>query len=232
MLPDRISTVVFDVGNTLHHLDHGFIAAVVTRHGHPVAAGDVAVAEYTAKAEVDARFRARLAGGDQDRRFPYFETILRTLNVPTAAHASILAAVHAEDTRESVWRVMHPATPGVMAELCRRGFTLAVVSNADGRVAASLRAGPLAQYLTAIVDSHVVGVEKPDARIFRIALEACNAAATQALYIGDIYEIDVRGARNAGLTPVLLDPLGRYGEVDCLRIAALAELLTLLPQAA
>ena len=39
----------------------------------------------------------------------------------------------------------------------------------------------------------------------------------------------MRGARNAGITPVLIDPLGRYGEVDCLRIAALSELVDWLP---
>ena len=231
-LPDQISTVVFDVGNTLHHLDHGFIAEVVTRHGWPVSGHEVAVAEYTAKAEVDAQFRARRAGGDQDRRFSYFGTILRTLHVPTAALEGVLAALHAEDTRESLWRVVDQTTLSVMAALRDRGFTLAVVSNADGRVAASLHARQLAQYFTTIVDSHVVGVEKPDARIFHIALEACNAAAAQALHVGDIYEVDVRGARNAGLTPLLLDPLGRYGEVDCHRIAALPELLALLPEAA
>ena len=74
----------------------------------------------------------------------------------------------------------------------------------------------------------MVGVEKPDARIFHLALEACNAAAAEAIYVGDIYEVDVRGARNAGLTPVLLDPLGYRQTVDCARIASLAELLELL----
>jgi putative hydrolase of the HAD superfamily len=52
------------------------------------------------------------------------------------------------------------------------------------------------------------------------------------VYVGDIYEIDVRGARNAGISPVLMDPLNRYGEVDCLRIDALERLLDLLPASA
>ena len=226
---DRISTVLFDVGDTLHHLDHAFIAGAVTRYSHPVAAHDVAVAEYTAKAEVDARFRARHSGRDEDRRFSYFETILDALNVPTPAVEPIMSEVYAEDTRQSLWRVMHADTPRVLAELRRRGFRLAVVSNADGRVSAGLQASGLAEHLTAIVDSHVVGVEKPDARIFRIALEGCNAFPAEAIYVGDIYEIDVRGARNAGMTAVLLDPLECYGDVDCLRITGLGQLLTLLP---
>lgn len=228
-LPQRISTVLFDVGNTLHHLDHAFIASTVSRHGKPVTATDVAIAEYAAKAAIDGRFRARAAGSDADRRFSYFEIILDALGVPANATAATLAELQAEDRRESLWRVMEPDTPRVISELRRRGFALAVVSNADGRISAALAARGTAPHFTAIVDSHLVGVEKPEARIFQIALEACAAQPSEAVYVGDIYEVDVRGARNAGIAPVLLDPLNRYGEVDCPRIAALAELIDLLP---
>lgn len=228
-LLQRIAAVVFDVGNTLHHIDHAFIAATIRQHGLSITQHDVAVAEYSAKAAIDDLFRTRAGGVDAGRRLSYFETMLETLHVPREAFAAITAALHAENERQSLWRVMHPDTPDVLAELRRRGFTLAVVSNADGRVPAALAAGGIAEHFAAIVDSHLVGVEKPDARIFQIALEACNAPAFAALYVGDIYEIDIRGARNAGMTGVLLDPLDRYPPVDCLRIARLAQLLDLLP---
>jgi len=231
-LPKHVSTILFDVGNTLHHLDHAFIAAAISRHCHPVSAHDVAVAEYVGKAAVDAQFRARQAGSDGDRRFSYFGVILEALGVSSAARDLILAELGAENARASLWRVMHPDTPRVIGDLRARGFTLGVVSNADGRVAAALVAHGTAGYFSAVVDSHVVGVEKPDARIFLIALEACGAQPSESVYVGDIYEIDVRGARNAGMTPVLLDPLNCYGDVDCLRIAALADLFDALPAAA
>ncbi len=232
MFPNPVSTVVFDVGNTLHHLDHAYIAEVVSRHSQPVSPRQVAVAETAAKAAVDAYFRAGTSTRDADRRFSYFEVILRALRVEAAAVQPIIAELHAEDARQSLWRVMHPDTPQVLTELRTRGFTLAVVSNADGRVAAALRARGVADHFVTIVDSHVVGIEKPDARIFHIALEACGTAPSAAVYIGDIYEIDVRGARNAGLTPVLLDPLDSYPEADCLRITMVANLLSLLPRTA
>jgi HAD superfamily hydrolase (TIGR01509 family) len=228
----QVSTILFDVGNTLHHLDHAFIGDAVTRHSHQVEAQEVAVAECVAKATVDALVRERRAGGDASRRFSYFETILAALQVPPAAMAPILAALHAEDARASLWRVMRPGTPGVIAELRRRGFTLGVVSNADGRVPASIAASGLGDHFTVVVDSHLVGVEKPDAEIFHIALRACGAQPGETVYVGDIYEIDVRGARNAGITPVLLDPLDSYRQADCPRISDLAELIELLPAAA
>jgi len=222
-----ISTLLFDVGNTLHHLDHGFIADSVSRHGHPVNASQVAAAELVAKRAIDEAFRARAAGSDSTRQVAYFETILETLGVAAAQADVVLAELRAENLRSSLWRVMHPETPGLFAELRRRGFTLGVVSNADGRVAAALAATGLQPHLRAIIDSHVVGVEKPDARIFELGLQACGAAPQAAAYIGDIYEIDVRGARNAGMTAIVLDPLGAYVGADCIRIESLAELLDL-----
>jgi putative hydrolase of the HAD superfamily len=226
----QLTTILFDLGNTLHHLDHAFIAGVIERHGHPVGAHDVAVAEYQGKAAVDATFRARRAGTDGTRLVPYFETIMAALGVAPAAIEPIGAALRAENERRCLWRVVHDGTAGVLAELVARGYTLGVVSNADGRAADDLAASGLARHMTAVIDSHLVGVEKPDARIFELALARCVAQPHQTLFIGDIYEIDVQGARNVGITPLLLDPLGLYGMVDCERIASLAELLARLPQ--
>lgn len=223
-----LRAVLFDVGNTLHHLDHAWIAACVTAHGYPVAARDVAVAEYRGKAAVDALFRARRAGTDATRAPSYLDVILAALGVPEAARPALAADLQAENARASLWRVMHDDTPEVLAALRARGLRLAVVSNADGRVPAMLAATGIAEHFDAIVDSHLVGVEKPHPRIFELALAGCEARPEEALFIGDIYEIDVQGARSAGIAPVLIDPLGLYGELDCPRIAQLAELLELV----
>jgi putative hydrolase of the HAD superfamily len=226
---DAVAAVVFDVGNTLHHLDHALIAAAVTRHGRPATAADVARAECAAKQAVDAAFRARRAGNDVVRRGLYFEVVLARLGVEDGTASAVYAELAAEDARQSLWRVVADDTMAVIGTLRARGFTLAVVSNADGRVAASLEASGLAQHFVTIIDSHVVGVEKPDPRIFAHALEACRVAAEEAAYVGDIYEIDVRGARDVGMLPVLIDAIGGYETVDCPRIERLAELLQLLP---
>ena len=120
----------------------------------------------------------------------------------------------------------------MLAALRARGYQLGVVSNADGRVPSTLADRGLAEHFATIIDSHLVGVEKPHPRNFQLALEACGATPAQALFVGDIYEIDVVGARNAGLSAVLLDPLGLYDSVDCQRIDRVARLLELLPEQA
>jgi putative hydrolase of the HAD superfamily len=227
-----VTTVLFDLGNTLSHLDHAFVADVITQHGRAVDAGAVAAAEYRGKVAVDAQMRARRAGTDATRHRPYFDAMLHTLDVPPEVWPAIAAALQAENARASLWRVIHDETPSVLAELRARGYQLGVVSNADGRVRSALVARGLAEHFTAIIDSHVVGVEKPDPRIFQLALDACGTTPARALFVGDIYEIDVVGARNAGLAALLLDPLGLYDGVDCQRIDRIGRLLELLPERA
>jgi putative hydrolase of the HAD superfamily len=60
-----------------------------------------------------------------------------------------------------------------------------------------------------------VGVEKPNARIFQMALERAGLGPGQAVYVGDLYSVDVLGARAAGLPAVLLDPGACWGGRDC-----------------
>jgi putative hydrolase of the HAD superfamily len=72
-----------------------------------------------------------------------------------------------------------------------------------------------APHLAFVVDSGVVGIEKPDPRIFDLALGLAGVGAAETLYVGDLYPVDVVGARRAGIEPVLLDPLDRYTARDC-----------------
>lgn len=229
---NRIATVLFDLGNTISHLDHAFVAQVITRHGRAVETAEFAAAEYRGKAAIDAQMRARRFGTDATRQRPYFDSILESLNVAPEAWPSIGAELQEENTRSSLWRIIHDDTPSVLGALRARGFQLGVVSNADGRVPAALAAAGLAEHFAVVIDSHLVGLEKPDPRIFRLALDACGATPAEALFIGDIYEIDIVGARNAGMTALLLDPLGLYEGVDCERIDKLGRLLELLPERA
>ena len=73
----------------------------------------------------------------------------------------------------------------------------------------------LGRHLDFVIDSSQVGVEKPDPRIFRIALERAGMAATDAVYVGDLYSVDVLGARAAGLNAILMDPGACWGARDC-----------------
>jgi putative hydrolase of the HAD superfamily len=105
------------------------------------------------------------------------------------------------------------------------GLTLVVVSNANGRLRHLFDRLALTRYFDVVLDSHDWKVEKPDPRLFEIALEQSGADRRHTAHVGDLFHIDVVGARNAGLREgVLLDPAGLYPHVDCRRIHRLDEL--------
>jgi len=105
-----------------------------------------------------------------------------------------------------------------------------VISNADGRVRDLLERAGVAALLECILDSAEVGVEKPDPRIFEAAASRLGLPASECAYIGDIYEIDILGARGAGLYPILIGDCPADEPVE--RIRALEELLGIFAGAA
>lgn len=236
---NQLRAVLFDAGNTLMHLDYEFIAAVLAEHGYPRAPVDLRIAEYAAKAALDQHMMPRLDTqgveallwrDEQGSRPSYFGITMHTLGIPEAATQPILGALQAHNRERCLWRVVEPDTAAVLEALRARGLELAVISNADGRVEGDLERAGLRDQFATVVDSHVVGVEKPHAAIFNLALERIHVTPDTALYVGDVFSIDVLGARGAGLDAVLVDTLNRYpGRIDCPRVSRLAELLDLLP---
>jgi putative hydrolase of the HAD superfamily len=128
-----------------------------------------------------------------------------------------------------LWNWLDPEAPSTLAGLRGRGYRLGIISNADGQIAGAMEKLQLAQYFDHMIDSALVGVEKPDQRIFAMALEKLQLPGKACLYVGDHYDNDVLGARNAGLVPVLLDPFDVVIEDDVERIRQLSDLLRLLP---
>lgn len=100
-------------------------------------------------------------------------------------------------------------------------FRLAVVSNSDGTVEERLRSSRVCQVgpgegveVEVVVDSYIVGVGKPDPRIFAIALEALGVGAHAVVHVGDALHSDVAGARAAGIRPVHFDPYELCEDAD------------------
>lgn len=138
-------------------------------------------------------------------------TIARLLGVAEEDVDAAAAAIEAVYREEPLVPV-----PGVAHQLRRleaAGVRLAVVSNASGRVEAELMAhgicmvgegaGPAgAAEVAVVVDSHYVGLEKPDPAIFALAVEALGVPPHRCVYVGDSVHFDVNGALAAGLRPV------------------------------
>ena len=221
-----IKALLFDFGNTLAFLDYELLAREFSRlGGRKLDAATMESAEYEGRAALDRCMMS--PGGPSDPDQPnrqYFRAWMKAAGIPVdelREHGQRFQALNQEET---LWRVIRPGTIDLLERLKSRGFKLAVISNADGRVANDARRFGLALHFDAIIDSQVVGIAKPDPRIFQIALERLGVAPGQALYAGDIYSIDMVGARAAGIEGRLIDRMGRYSWVEHHRIRHAGEL--------
>ena len=211
--------IFFDAGNTLVHLDYALIAQTFREHGVPVTVEQVRRAEQQARVPID-RMIARVDGAERhepDIMRAYFRFALEALKLPVTPMIEGAMEPLVRKTREGrLWTVVEPGTAELLEGLRRRGYVLGVVSNSNGTIEAFLGEVGLRRHFAFVIDSSVVGVEKPDPRIFRLALERGGLARpADAAYIGDLYHIDVRGAEAAGLGAVLLDPAGAWAGVPC-----------------
>lgn len=86
-------------------------------------------------------------------------------------------------------------------------YPLTIISNGFIEVQyKKLRSSNLEHYFTHIVLSEGAKALKPDKRIYEYAMQLNSATASECLMIGDSYEADIVGARNAGIDQVFYQP--------------------------
>lgn len=129
-------------------------------------------------------------------------------------------------------RHVPPDALSLLQELKGSGFTVGAISDWETTLPALLTELGIAPYLDALAVSAFVGVTKPNPRLFQDALRQANAAPESSLHIGDWYELDVAGARAAGMQAMLFDHQNRRPDADCPRVTtfdALTKYLLQLP---
>ncbi len=126
---------------------------------------------------------------------------------------------------------LYPGARELLERLRARGLTVGLVSNWSERLPRLLRALDLERCLDFTLCSAIERMEKPEAAIFRRALQRARARPEQALHAGDHPERDARGALAVGLAAVLVDHQGELSPADgelCPRVRGLDELLSLI----
>ena len=222
-----LETVFLDAGGVLIFPNWERVSATLATHGVVVAPAALAAAEPYAKRQLD-RSKTISATNDEKRGWLYFNLILEQAGTtPDDRTAAALAELHGYHQQHNLWEYMPDFVLPALRRLRELDLQLVVVSNANGTVEALARRLGLTECVECVLDSFVEKVEKPDPRFFEIALERSGARRESTIHVGDLYEVDVVGARAAGIDPVLLDVANLYPEADCRRVRSLDDLVTL-----
>jgi putative hydrolase of the HAD superfamily len=210
-----VRAVLFDAGHTLLEMDYAQLAAYLVSRGHDVSVASVADAERRARMRLDIEraaptTRARTGEGR------YVRYLVEYLGIADDAERIAIAE----------WRRGFNAPIGLChqadgeaarsLQLARdMGLVVGVISNSNGSVQRALDDAGLAAQLDFVIDSSVVGMTKPDPRIFELGRRAAGTSPEQTVYIGDSYFVDVVGAQTVGLGAVLFDPGRVWGARGC-----------------
>ncbi len=218
-----LRALFFDAGNTLLFPDTELTLASLLSSGIRPTEDQLRIAEKAVR-----QYRDHHTGNSNPNHSywnVYFDQLFSTLGLAPdpVLQQQLIASSH----RSTNWRRILPDTRNILLGLKER-YRLAVISNSDGGIQDAIAAAGIADCFECIVDSAHVGVEKPDPAIFRTALNAMQVQPSESIYIGDVYAIDVLGARSVGMRAILIDPFGVCDHQDCPHLSALSELPDLL----
>jgi 2-haloalkanoic acid dehalogenase type II len=111
-------------------------------------------------------------------------------------------------------------------DLKKRILKLGLISNIEQNMTATLDKLGLSSKLDIVVTSQDAGFTKPQPEIFQYALKKSGVKPAEAVYVGDQYQVDVIGAKSAGMQGILLDRDDYYQKkLDCPKIKSLKSLV-------
>ena len=221
-----IRGVFFDAGNTILFPDYYIYRDICEALGVEAAIDEIVRAEAKARGAFD-RSVADSPGSDvYDFWAVYYTPFFEVLGVSDESIPDAIEMTRvANDTGLGIWKQPVEGLESTLDNLSARDLSLGVISNSDGRLEWRLEEIGVLDRFDFVIDSAIVGISKPDRRIFEDALKRSSLSPEEAVYVGDYYEVDVRGARAAGMSPVLFDPVGAYNDVDCEVISRLKDIV-------
>jgi putative hydrolase of the HAD superfamily len=217
-----VTNVLFDAGGVLLDLDYAFLKRLLEARHVATTVSALSESESIARTTIDRRVRE--GGRTSEAWRDYFRILLTRVGAPPEGTEEIIDTLADAHLRVGLWTVAIEGAVETVSALKRAGHRLGVVSNAEGRVQRDLDGAGFAGLFETVVDSHLVGVEKPHPEIFRIAMERMRVGPESTVFLGDVPAVDVAGARAAGLTAVLLDRHDLYPTVDVPRLRSITEL--------
>lgn len=220
----RIETLFLDAGGVLLFPNWQRVCATLKKRGIEVDMALLAASEVRVRYDLDTNVTAPIwKDGQGDWQF--LDRVLTVAGVPTSPERAVaVRALRRYHATRNLWETVPADVVPALRRLRSLGLTLVVVSNSNGTVRKAIARVGISNELNAIVDSHEEGVAKPNPKLFTVALARAHARRETTLHVGDMYRIDVLGARAAGLHAILFDASGMYGGYDCPKVGSLHEL--------
>jgi putative hydrolase of the HAD superfamily len=225
----KYKAVFFDAGETLVHPHPSFpelLTIVLQEEGFAVDPAVVrerlvVVSERFLRAARDNELWSTSAEKSKAFWSSIYQTFLAELGIPWSD--SLAERLYVTFTDLSNYRLF-PDVMAVLERLEKEDLRLGVISNFEEWLEHLLESLDVTRFFDVRVISGVEGVEKPDPRIFHLAMDRAGVVAEDSVYVGDNVVFDVEPAREVGMLAVLLDRRGRYPDADGIRITSLDEL--------
>jgi putative hydrolase of the HAD superfamily len=231
----RFRAVFFDAGETLVHpvpSFHELFSTIVTREGHPRAPEDVVAASSVVMRRFSEAARENALWTTSPERshtfwLDVYERMLTALDLPGGD--GLRDKLYGAFTDLSNYGLFDDV-PGVLGALASEGVALGIVSNFEVWLEDLLVSLGVRERFAVCVISGREGIEKPDPRIYRLALDRAGVAPEEAAFVGDNPEFDVDPPATMGMFPVLIDRRGRHERFagPGVRITDLTDLMSAL----
>jgi putative hydrolase of the HAD superfamily len=203
--PDAL---LLDAGNTLLFPDYHVMAELLAASGHAVDAAALRAGQVHAHRAYVARLGS--GGAHEDGWYSLMRAWVCAAGLREDQADGAVRELRAAHDRANLWSCVPEGVAEALARMRAAGVPLAIVSNSEGGLHALLERVGLTPLFDLVIDSSREGVSKPDPEIFRRACERLGVEPVRCLYAGDLHEVDVVGARRAGLEAALVDALDGY----------------------
>jgi HAD superfamily hydrolase (TIGR01549 family) len=227
-----IRGILFDYGNTLVRVRDGatVLKEVLADLGHEIDAGDASKGMEAFRQHWHKHYAGLPRGKrwTEEIRLDCDKVTLRTIgfNRDLDALAGEVARQWASHERKGPYEDVKQS----LTILHEMGLKLGVLSQntmTGSQLEEDLKTRLIAEYFSVVLTSEDTGYDKPDPRFFEVGCKMIELKNTELWYVGNRYHEDVVGARNAGITPVLVER-GRRKERDCLAVTGLLSLPPML----
>jgi len=225
MIYPPVHAVFFDVGGTLLHPVS--VARNYSRTGQKYGSKlsedgmrERFLAAFRRQEEHDRTLDWRT---DDERELQRWQAIVREVLHDVVDFEPCFAELYAIYASPAGW-ILDADAPQLLETLAAHGIQLGVASNYDRRLFNLVGAIPELKPLRHVIVSSQVGHRKPSLRFFDAMIAASQTKRENTLLVGDDFDNDYRGALDAGLQAVLLDPRVKHLDRDVRRIERLGEL--------